>query len=132
MRGAFTVFYHIAVTLLFSIRKPRLLVRSVAALLIAVNFVVYRDLFAESAPSLRAAVIDVGRGDALLLEFPDQHSVLIDTGPKIMTNDSVERMIAPLLKRKKIDALDATIRTHAHDDHIGGCKYLLENFTWVA
>jgi competence protein ComEC len=81
----------------------------------------------DSKPLLRATAIDVGQGDAILLELPNKHAVLIDTGPKFMTNDSGERMIAPLLKRKGIEALDAIVLTHPHDDHVGGCKYLLEN-----
>jgi len=99
-----------------------------ATFLIAMNYVVYRDVFTDSMPSLRATVIDVGQGDAILLELPNQHTVLVDSGPKFLTNDSGERMIAPMLKRKGIEALDAIILTHAHDDHVGGCKYLLENF----
>jgi len=126
--GVFAAFYYIVVMALFSMRKPRVLVKSMMALLVAANFVIIRDLFADRVPLLRATVIDVGQGDAILLELPNQHAVLVDTGPKFMTNDSGERMIAPLLKRKGIEALDAIILTHPHDDHVGGCKYLLENF----
>jgi competence protein ComEC len=126
--GAFTAFYYIVVTAMFSIRKPRLLVKSAVALLVVVNVVVYRDVCTAGPPSLRITVIDVGQGDAILLELPNGHAVLVDTGPKVLTNDSGERMIAPLLKRKGIEALDAIILTHPHDDHVGGCKYLLENF----
>ncbi|MCX6142728.1 MAG: DNA internalization-related competence protein ComEC/Rec2 [Ignavibacteriales bacterium] len=126
--GVFTAFYYIVVTAIFSMRRPKLLAKSAVALLVAVNFVVYRDVCTVGLPSLRATVIDVGQGDAILLELPNQHAVLVDTGPKVMTNDSGERMIAPLLKRKGIETLDAIILTHPHDDHVGGCKYLLENF----
>ena len=126
--AAFTAFYYILVTAIFSMRKPNLLVKLVAALLIIVNFGIYRDVFMASLSSLRATIIDVGQGDAILLELPKQHAVLVDTGPKVMTNDSGERMIAPLLKRKGIETLDAMILTHPHDDHIGGCKFLLQNF----
>jgi competence protein ComEC len=126
--GAFTAVYYTMVTFLFSMRKPRSLVTSTAALLVILNFVVYRGILADSRPILCATLIDVGQGDAILLELPNRHAVLIDTGPQFMTNDSGERMIAPLLKRKGIDVLDAIILTHPHDDHTGGCKYLLENF----
>jgi competence protein ComEC len=128
MGGAITAFYYIAVAALFGVRKPRVLVKTVVALLVAVNFVLYCSAFSGAVLYLRATVIDVGQGDAILLELPNQRTVLVDTGPKFMTNDSGERMIAPLLKRKGIEALDAIILTHPHDDHVGGCKYLLENF----
>jgi competence protein ComEC len=125
--GAFTIFYYIAVTALFSMRKPRAFVKAVATALIVLNFIIYHNAFVDSTPLFRATAIDVGQGDAILLELPNKHAVLIDTGPKFMTNDSGERMIAPLLKRKGIEALDAIILTHPHDDHVGGCRYLLEN-----
>ena len=127
--GAFTAIYYVSVTAIFNMTKPRLLVRTIAALLVVVNFMIYRDVLADSVPLLRVTVIDVGQGDAILLELPNHHAVLIDTGPKFMANDSGERKISPLLKRKGIETLDALILSHPHDDHIGGCKYLLENFT---
>jgi competence protein ComEC len=126
--GAFTAIYYASVTAIFSIRKPRLLVRSIVALLVVMVFAVLREVLADTKPRLTATVIDVGQGDAILLELPNHHSVLIDTGPKFMTDDSGERMIAPLLKRKGIAALDAIVLTHPHDDHIGGCKFLMDNF----
>ena len=124
----FTLFYCTGVTALFGLRKPRTLVVCCVVVLAAMNVVVYGNVVSHGAPSLTATVIDVGQGDSILLELPQKRAILIDTGPKISQNDSGERFIAPLLKRKGVSRLDAIILTHPHDDHIGGCKYLLENF----
>jgi competence protein ComEC len=127
--GVFTVLYYAGITALFNIRNPRRLINGVICLFVILNFTIYRGFLAGSGAVLRATVIDVGQGDSILLELPNHRAVLIDTGPKMMTNDSGERMVGPLLKRKGIGTLEAIILTHPHDDHIGGCKYLLENFS---
>jgi competence protein ComEC len=126
--GTFTLFYYICVLGLFNVTKPRIVVWSTLALLVSANSIVYYRLITPSAPPLTVTVIDVGQGDAILLELPSRRVVLVDAGTKVLSNDSGERIIGPLLKRKGIESIDAIIVTHPHDDHIGGCKYLLENF----
>jgi len=124
----FTVVYYVAIAALFNAQKPRVLVRAVLCCLIAMNVLIYGDVLQYGAPSLTVTAIDVGQGDALLVEFPNKRRVLLDAGPKSLTGDAGQRVIAPYLKRRGIETLDAVILSHAHDDHIGGCRFLLEAF----
>jgi competence protein ComEC len=72
-------------------------------------------------------IIDVGQGDAILVEFPNRKRLLVDTGPKSGSTDAGQRTVVPFLKQKGIEHLDAILLTHAHDDHAGGCRAVIEN-----
>ncbi|MBI3788488.1 MAG: MBL fold metallo-hydrolase [Ignavibacteriales bacterium] len=73
--------------------------------------------------------LDVGQGDALLLELPNGKNILIDAGAKSDTYDAGEKIVVPFLKRKGITALDAVFITHAHSDHLGGVISLLQHIS---
>jgi competence protein ComEC len=124
----FAATYSLCVAALFHLREPRYLVKVGIVFLIVLNCLCFIDAAARPAPSLSMTAIDVGQGDALLLEFPNMKHVLVDAGPTSGAIDAGQRNIAPFLKRKGIASLDAIILTHPHDDHVGGCRYLLENF----
>jgi competence protein ComEC len=82
---------------------------------------------ADAAPgSIRVSFIDVGQGDAALVEHPDGGALLIDTGPVPADTRSG---IVPFLLRRGISELDAVIVTHAHDDHAGGLRAVCSTFT---
>ncbi len=65
-------------------------------------------------------VIDVGQGDAILLQF-DGKNVLIDGATE---SDSVK--LIGYLDRLSVDTLDLIIATHPHADHIGGLDRVIE------
>jgi len=72
------------------------------------------------APQLRVHFIDVGQGDAILLDL-EETEVLIDGGGR--SSDVVEYL------RDYIDgSLEAVIATHPHADHIGGLIDVLGSF----
>ncbi|MDJ0955754.1 MAG: MBL fold metallo-hydrolase [Arenicellales bacterium] len=66
-------------------------------------------------------------GDAHLLEFPNGHTVLIDTGFDRYTR----RDLIPYLKKRGIDHIDQVIITHAHRNHYGGIKSLLGHLSSI-
>ncbi|WP_404450418.1 MBL fold metallo-hydrolase [Sutcliffiella horikoshii] len=65
--------------------------------------------------------IDVGQGDAILLQTPNGSNVLVDTGPK----DSSKKLLA-YLKKVNVTSVDLLVITHPDFDHIGGIPSLLE------
>ncbi|MBU4420082.1 MAG: DNA internalization-related competence protein ComEC/Rec2 [Proteobacteria bacterium] len=79
---------------------------------------------------LRITVIDVGQGSSTLLEMPKGFNLLIDGGgfPDNSTFDAGERVVAPLLWRKKIKTIDTLILSHPNSDHLNGLLYIAENF----
>ena len=82
-------------------------------------------------PNLRVTVIDVGHGSASLLELPGGHIILIDGGgfADNSTFNMGERVIAPLLWRKKIKTVDTLILSHPNSDHLNGLIYIADYFT---
>ena len=92
------------------------------------------------AGALEVTAIDVGQGDALLVVFPEGHTLLVDAGglPQWSHSDfdMGEEVVSPYLWSRGISHLDAVAITHPHDDHIGGMAAVLENFhpreLWMA
>ncbi|MDQ3491994.1 MAG: ComEC/Rec2 family competence protein, partial [Chloroflexota bacterium] len=73
---------------------------------------------------LRVTVLDVGQGDAVLVEGPRGARMLVDGGP------DPDRLLALLDER--IPAwdrrLDLAVLTHPHEDHAAGLALLLERY----
>lgn len=76
---------------------------------------------------LTVTFLDVGQGDAILIETPDGVQVLIDGGP----DGTVLRELAASLPRFD-RTLDLVIGTHPDKDHIGGLIDVLERYRATA
>jgi competence protein ComEC len=70
---------------------------------------------------LRVTFLDVGQGDAVLVEAPGA-AVLFDQGPP-------EADVAGQLRRAGLRALSAIVLTHPQRDHIGGAARVLERLS---
>ncbi|TXD35687.1 DNA internalization-related competence protein ComEC/Rec2 [Lujinxingia vulgaris] len=81
----------------------------------------------DEAP-LKVHMIDVGQGDATLLELPDGTTMLIDAGGSLSGQDPGLRKVAPYLRKLGIRRLDVLLLTHADLDHYGGLDALLRPF----
>jgi len=90
-----------------------------AVVLAATIFVSGRHsaLAAPPAGTVRISFLDVGQGDATLLQS-DGHAVLIDSGPP-------DAGVAELLRQSGVERLDLLVATHAQADHLGGADEVL-------
>lgn len=70
---------------------------------------------AISQGEMRVHFLDVGQGDSIFIELPDQKTMLIDAGESKNADDIIG-YIASL----GIDTIDYVVATHPHSDHIGG------------
>ncbi|NOY93854.1 MAG: MBL fold metallo-hydrolase, partial [Deltaproteobacteria bacterium] len=73
---------------------------------------------------LRVTYLDIGQGDAALVDLPDGRLMMIDAGPR--DGLAPERVILPLLAARRRDHLDVFVLTHGHPDHYGGLEALLD------
>jgi competence protein ComEC len=79
---------------------------------------------------LRVIVLDVGQGDAIVVETPDGQTLLVDAGgggPWRL--DAGERVVAPVLWNRGVLRLAATVTTHDDQDHAGGMRAIRRLFT---
>ncbi len=86
-------------------------------------------LAADADSGLTLHFLDVGQGDGAVIHTPGNHWVLIDAGPRgDRTGDAGERVIVPFLAGHRVHRLAAFVLSHAHADHLGGAKAVLEQF----
>ncbi len=86
------------------------------------------------AGELRATVLDVGQGLAVVLQT-EHHAMLYDTGPRYSEEaDSGNRVILPFLRAAGIGRLDGLVLTHDDNDHTGGAASVLQGVAvdWLA
>ena len=71
--------------------------------------------------------LPVGQGDAVVVELPRGHTMLVDTGPAGARASAVERVVLPYLRHRGISRIDWLVLTHPHADHVGGLDPLFES-----
>lgn len=78
--------------------------------------------------NLRVTFLDVGQGDATVVELPDGRTLLIDGGVAYGGWDAGRGIVAPFLWDRGITSLDHVIATHPQRDHVGGLEWITKNF----
>lgn len=69
-------------------------------------------------------VLDIGQGDAILVELPDEQRWLIDGGPDDSVVAALQRVL-PFGERR----LTGIMLTHPHNDHVAGLNDVLRQFS---
>ena len=77
---------------------------------------------------LRLTMVDVGQGDATLVQFPTGESLLVDAGGAGARFDVGERIVGPALWANGVRRLDWLAVTHPDLDHVGGAAAVSKMF----
>jgi len=94
-----------------------------AALIVAVS-IAGSVVAARPNSSPRVSILDVGQGDAILVEGSHGGRLLVDGGPdpdRLLV--ALDRRIPPWDRR-----IDAVILSHPHEDHVAGLALLLKRY----
>ena len=79
---------------------------------------------------LRVTHLNVGQGDAAVVELPNAQTLVIDAGGAATGEfDTGENIVAPFLRSRKILKVDYLIVTHPRIDHYGGMRALVNEFS---
>ena len=101
---------------------------SVAVMLVPPAFA--RPIAPPRDAVLRVVFLDVGQGDATLIQFPDRRFVLVDAaGLPGTAFDIGERVVTPALLALGARSIDTFVLTHGDPDHIGGAPAVLRHFS---
>ena len=124
-------YYFVCLFLLVSItyaRSVQMRLREWTLLAGACALLLAQSLIAD-APNglLETTFLDVGQGDAVFIQLPDNTRILIDAGAASEFWDNGERVVVPYLLSRGIDRLDTALISHADNDHSGGIPYVVRN-----
>lgn len=75
----------------------------------------------ESTGELKVHFINVGQADSILVQQGNQ-AMLVDAG-----NNADDKTVKSYLDSVGVKELNVVIGTHAHEDHIGGMAYIMNN-----
>ncbi|NQU74131.1 MAG: DNA internalization-related competence protein ComEC/Rec2, partial [Candidatus Omnitrophica bacterium] len=118
------------VVLLFFLNRKHFRIKAkyfLIAGLVFINCFVWRDILFKRGDLLKITFLDVGKGDAFVVQFPKGGTMLIDGGEGYGV-DMGRLVVSRFLSSEGIDRIDMVVATHPHTDHIGGLATILKNF----
>lgn len=103
--------------------RALVLIILVLGIVVASSFLFFGTSKDISVPVLTVHFLDVGQGDAILIETPDQVQILIDGGPDGSILRELGAVMSPFDK-----TIDVVLATHNDKDHIGGLVDVLARY----
>lgn len=101
-----------------------------APLAAASAFLMWIHLPYAALPDARLTVtaLNVGKGAAHVVSFPDGRHMVVDCGSAVR-GEAGGRIVSPFLRSMGVRSVDVLVLTHPHEDHFGGAASLLEAFS---
>ncbi len=103
-------------------------VMSVSALVFCLLWWVWSPRHVFENDTLRVTFLDVGQGDATVIELPGGDVILVDGGAAYERWDIGRMVVGPYLWDRGIRRLTHVIATHPQLDHVGGLAWVIGNF----
>lgn len=108
-----------------------------SAWLLVIALGCYLLAWAWPQPNLVVTFLDVGQGDAAVVELPGHRVMVIDGGGIPGTSHQPgERVVVPFLQSRGYHHIDVVVASHPHPDHVEGLIAVLSHFSigeiWTA
>jgi competence protein ComEC len=121
---------YVLILLLFAPRRNRYVTVGLLLVMLGLSadgYYWWRERWRRS--DLRVTHLNVGQGDAAVLELPGSKVLLVDAGGTPFSDfDSGEFIVAPFLRARKILKVDYLLVSHARLDHYGGMSAIVAEF----
>lgn len=119
------IYYGLLLLLSLFFRRKKMsisLISLVIIVLLLFSFFAGCQIARQSPPhDLRVVFIDVGQGDASLIQAPDGSNILIDGGP-------FEDSVSTALEHYGVKDIDLVVLSHPHADHVSGLLQVVKNY----
>lgn len=89
--------------------------------LFAIGFLFFTTF--SSSNDLRVIFLDVGQGDAILIQTPLGKNIIVDTGPRNNLDEKISHYMESFER-----SIDMLILTHPDLDHVGGTLNILNRY----
>lgn len=77
----------------------------------------------DFSPELTVHFLDVGQGDSIFIELPNDETMLIDSGENYHGEGIIN-----YIQNSGYSKIDYLVATHPHSDHIGSMSYIVRHF----
>lgn len=94
------------------------------ALVVVLNIFIWSVVWLKKEPHLTVSFLDVGQGDAILIESPTGEQMLVDGGRDHAVLRELGKYMSPFDR-----SLDVVVETHPDADHVGGLPGVFERYT---
>ncbi len=122
-------FYLVLAGVLYQKKFPPLRIIAPLALLTLIAFPLAVKTARQMSETTTVTFLDIGQGNATLIEFPHGYVVLLDGGGARSEKFNVgEAVIAPYLWKKRIRRIDDVVISHPDTDHCNGLPFILTRF----
>ena len=116
--------YSLFILGLFCIFQSKYRGKGIITFLFISNLLVWSN---SSKPITKILFMDVGQGDAAIIQFSNGKTMLVDAGNRNRREDWGEKVVIPVLGHLGIQKLDWIVMSHPHADHIGGLVSVVES-----
>lgn len=121
--------YYLSLILALTLSARRRIVFATVAIVCGWLMVTTFSIPATTTRTLRVTFLDVGQGDAALVQFPDGRTLSVDAGGIAGTSfDIGGRVVSPSYWALGVRRLDIMSISHSDPDHIGGAASVFRDF----